>query len=294
MASRHLSRIATLQALFAQDVRESLKLDDVLNAWRKNTDSLAHGDEDASFTKSLIKGVCAKHTELDDVIKKSAPQWPLEKIAIIDRNILRIGLYELLFLSDSVPPKVALNESIELAKTFGGDASGKFINGVLGAVYRDIGSPRYKEAPQERDKPSEDASGVVVCSFEKGEVFVALVLDPFDTWTIPKSRLKEGELSEDTAKRTIKEELGLETVTLHSVVGEHSYTAHDPEKGALKKNVGYFLACSPKVPLVSSKKETVKEVRWVAEEDLTRFSIYEDLRTTIEKGIEMAWELCTK
>ena len=100
----------------------------------------SHGDVDESFAKSLLANVLAKKDEVDAVMVKAAPEWPLDKIAPVDRNVLRIGLYELLFGDKSaVPPKVAVNEAIELAKSFGGETSGKFVNGVLGTVYRDIG-----------------------------------------------------------------------------------------------------------------------------------------------------------
>jgi len=85
-------------------------------------------------------------SQIDQIIEKSAPEWPLDQIAIVDRNVLRIGLFELLFGNrEEVPPKVAINEAIELAKTFGGESSGRFVNGVLGTVYREIGEPQKEE-----------------------------------------------------------------------------------------------------------------------------------------------------
>lgn len=108
----------------------------------KNIKEFGPGIEDTKFVSDLVDGVLSKIEELDKIIEKAAPQWPLEQIAIVDRNVLRLGIYELLFGNrDEVPPKVAINESIELAKTFGGDASGKFVNGVLGTIYREIGEP---------------------------------------------------------------------------------------------------------------------------------------------------------
>jgi len=141
MASRHLSRSVVLQTLFECDMQGSLdtRAPDVLE---RNLKEFSHGDVDVPFAKSLLKNVLAKKDDVDAVLVKAAPEWPLEKIAPIDRNVLRIGLYELLFGDKSaVPPKVALNEAIELAKSFGGETSGKFANGVLGTVYRDIGEP---------------------------------------------------------------------------------------------------------------------------------------------------------
>ena len=135
MASRHLSRSVVLQSLFECDIKNSLSLDSVFSALSRNLDDVAGKDADRAFAEKLITGIMGKNEELNAIIVKAAPQWPLDKIAPIDRNVLRIGLYELLFGNrDSVPPKVALNEAIELAKSYGGDSSGKFVNGVLNAI----------------------------------------------------------------------------------------------------------------------------------------------------------------
>ncbi len=105
----------------------------------RNIKSFGPGLEDSSFIWETISGVIKYLTGLDKIIEKAAPEWPISQIPIIDRNILRIGLYELLYSDEKeVPPKVAINEAIELAKTFSGKTSGKFVNGVLGTVFKEI------------------------------------------------------------------------------------------------------------------------------------------------------------
>jgi len=105
----------------------------------RNIEEFGKEIEDKTFIWSLILGVVSNIKKIDEIIEKAAPEWPIEQITIIDRNVLRLGLYELLYEDKKeVPPKVAINEAIELAKTFGGKNSGKFINGVLGTVYREI------------------------------------------------------------------------------------------------------------------------------------------------------------
>jgi N utilization substance protein B len=136
-ANRHLGRIVALQTLYEQDFRREvndpgLDLEDVL---ARNIARYEETIEDKAFIENLVRGVDSKQTELDEVIRPVAPEWPIEQIARMDRIILRIGVYELLFEGD-VPPKVAINEAVELAKAFGGDNSSKFINGVLGTVLR--------------------------------------------------------------------------------------------------------------------------------------------------------------
>ena len=143
MASRHLSRSIVLQSLYewdfydlpAQAGKKHLLKDIV----ERNIKDFGPGLEELDFIWSLIDGIVKHMPEIDDVIEKAAPEWPIAQIAMIDRNVLRIGLFELLYSDkEEVPPKVAINESIELAKTFSGSTSGKFINGVLGTVYKQI------------------------------------------------------------------------------------------------------------------------------------------------------------
>jgi N utilization substance protein B len=115
------------------------KKTDLTKIIERNLEEFGPGLEDQSFVWRLAKGVVEKMPYLDKIIEKTAPEWPIEQITIIDRNVLRIGLYELLYEDKTeVPPKVAINESIELAKNFGGENSGKFINGVLGTVYKEM------------------------------------------------------------------------------------------------------------------------------------------------------------
>ena len=138
MASRHLSRSIAMQSLYEWDF--SGKKPGILEKIvEKNIKEFGPGLQDKDFIWQLIKGVVSNISNIDKIIEKAAPEWPIDQITIIDRNVLRIGLYELLYGNkEEVPPKVAINEAIELAKSFGGESSGKFINGVLGTVYKEI------------------------------------------------------------------------------------------------------------------------------------------------------------
>ena len=134
-----------MQSLYEWDFwkKDPAKLEEIVN---RNIEEFGPGIEDAQFIWNLVNGVIKHLDKLDKIIEKSAPEWPIEQITIVDRNVLRIGLFELLFGNrEEVPPKVAINEAIELAKTFGGESSGKFINGVLGTIYREIGEPGKDE-----------------------------------------------------------------------------------------------------------------------------------------------------
>ncbi len=137
MASRHLARSIVLQTLFEWDFYE--RKSDLNNVLERNIKKFGGGFDEADFTKKLIEGIVKNISKIDRVIKQSAPERPIDQLSIIDRNVLRIGLFELLYEEKKeVPSKVAINESIELAKNFGGEASGKFINGVLGTVYKEL------------------------------------------------------------------------------------------------------------------------------------------------------------
>lgn len=137
MSNRHLARTLAMQALYEWDFnKENKKLNpkNLLNRIKKD---FAPSFDDEGFSINLINGVIKNIEKIDKIIVKRAPEWPIEQITVIDRNILRIGVFELKFTNE-IPPKVAINEAIELAKTFGGESSGKFINGVLGSIFKDM------------------------------------------------------------------------------------------------------------------------------------------------------------
>src|SRR5262245_52947951 len=139
-SNRHLGRIIALQTLYEFEFRRdsadlSADIDEILT---RNLERYDETVDDKDFVQTLVHGVAKDVTRLDETIQPIAPEWPLEQIARIDRTILRMALYELLDMSKVVPPKVAINEAVELAKAFGSDNSSKFVNGVLGTAYRTL------------------------------------------------------------------------------------------------------------------------------------------------------------
>ena len=145
MANRHLSRTLAMQTLFAWDFndREDRNLDAIIE---ENFHQFAPNFDDHGFVRDLVKGVIEHLEAINSYIIKYATEWPLDQITIIDRNILRIGIYELVF-DTNIPAKVAINEAIEMAKTFGGDSSGKFVNGVLGAIMKELPAKQVDTQP---------------------------------------------------------------------------------------------------------------------------------------------------
>ena len=152
MATRHLARSVVLQSLYEWDFYG--RKNDLTAIIERNILEFAPGIDEPEFIWKLVKGIIEQMVKLDEIIVKAAPEWPVEQIAIIDRNALRLGLYELLYADpNEVPPKVAINEAIEIAKNYGGPNSGKFINGVLGTVYKEMqASGQIKEQPQDAKK----------------------------------------------------------------------------------------------------------------------------------------------
>jgi N utilization substance protein B len=195
-------------------------VEDAKSIIARNAKEFAPGVGDISFIEELMANILAKRTELDLVIEKAAPDWPIDKISIVDRNILRIGLYELIFADrKEVPAKVAINESIELAKTFGGENSSKFVNGVLGSVYKELGEPGKDDiAPKKRAKiedvpyekmPIQNLGGAVVFSRDGDAIYLAFVHDIFGHWTLSKGKIAEGIPVREGTVAKVKEEMVL-------------------------------------------------------------------------------------
>ncbi len=149
-SNRHLGRIIALQTLYEYDFRssagdEQTDLDQILE---RNLERYKKTVDDKEFVEQLVRGVAKSGKELDAIIQPVAPDWPIDQIAKVDHVILQIATFELKELKDVVPPKVVINEAVELAKAFGSDSSSKFINGVLGTVYKTL----TKELPDEEAK----------------------------------------------------------------------------------------------------------------------------------------------
>lgn len=293
MANRHLSRSIVLQSLFEWDFRNK-NFEEALEVFRRNVDEFAPGQGDLAFMEGLMKGVLEKQRDLDLIIEKAAPDWPIDKISIMDRNILRQGLFELLFSDRSqVPPKVAINEAIELAKSFGSDTSSKFVNGVLGAVYKEIGEPGKEETTKDKKKiggpiPTEYLGGAVVYAKVGEDIYVALVHDVFGRWTLSKGHI-EPKTPEDIPSevaKAITEELSL-PVTIKDKLGINEYGTYHPEKGKIKKNVTYYLAEAPFEDIKLVNSGGLDDARWFKLGDILDLNFYNDILPLITKAVNI-------
>lgn len=293
MANRHLSRSVVLQTLFEQDFSEHDI--DVHAALARNAEEFAPGMGDDDFMMRLLDGVIEKQKDIDTIIVKAAPDWPLEKISIVDRNVLRVGLYELLFADrGEVPAKVAINEAIELAKTYGGDSSGKFVNGVLGSVYKEIGEPgkdetskknKHKDIPYD-EMPIEKLGGAVVYAEKNGDVYLALVHDVFGHWTLSKGHVAEDEDTKEGTAREIKKEIGIDVKILDEL-GTNEYVSSHPEKGKHRKQVTYFLAQAPFEDLTLGSSGGLDDAKWFKLAEVVSLNTYDDILPLITKAVNL-------
>jgi N utilization substance protein B len=155
MSNRHLARTIALQTLYQWDFNGK-KNNDLTAVVKKNLKEFAPQFDDNGFIQHLVNGVVKNQKEIDSLITKYAPEWPIEQITMVDRNVLRIGIQEMKY-DPEIPEKVAINEAIELAKTFGGESSGKFVNGVLGTIYKEMAA-RNEIKKINNDKPEPEAN----------------------------------------------------------------------------------------------------------------------------------------
>ena len=159
-SNRHLGRIIVLQSLYEYEFRTKAgdATTDIDLIVAKNIEPYEKALGDTEFVYNLAHAIVNSASELDEELKPLAPEWPIESIAAIDRNVLRIGLYELSKCNDKVPPKVAINEAVELAKAFGSENSSRFINGVLGTAFKKLGLGDSSESKNESEQKPDSKS----------------------------------------------------------------------------------------------------------------------------------------
>ena len=297
MANRHLARSVVLQVLFERDSSDGkMTSDEAISRLLDYGKEFGARDSDMPFMKELLSTAIAKQKEIDEVIVRAAPEWPIDRIAAIDRNILRLGLTELLFSDRTqVPAKVAINEAIELAKSFGSASSGRFVNGVLGAVYVELGEPGKNEGGMRKDAgqkpvkmPTEHLAGAVVYARSEGETYLAFVHDIFGHWTLSKGKIEDGEDIQAGAIREIKEEMGLD-ITIVQELGVNEYVANDSkvEGGKKRKRVSYFLAESAFSELRLGSSGGLDDAQWFPLSAVGDLNFYDDTLKIIVPAINV-------
>lgn len=274
MANRHLARTIALQALYEWDFAGSKRpVEEIVSQDKKE---FAPDFDDQGFSLELAKSVIEHQKEIDALIARFAPEWPLDQITTTDRNVLRLGIYELK-LSNEIPPKVAINEAIELAKAFGGDASGKFVNGVLGSIYKEMIKQGEKQSLTSQGIKEVSAGGVIYRAQGSDYRFV-LILDAYDKWTFPKGHVDDGEKVEVAAIREIQEETGLQDLKLKDYLGDTEVKVHRPEEKPFRKLIKYYLVEAKDEKLVVPETTELKDVQWFDQNEVIDKLGYENAK----------------
>ncbi|NTV22068.1 MAG: transcription antitermination factor NusB [Candidatus Yonathbacteria bacterium] len=292
MANRHLCRSIVMQSLFEWDFGGcTADLEEIV---KRNAAEFAPGIPDTDFMVTLAQGIADKRAKIDEVIVAAAPEWPIEKIAVLNRTILRIGLFELLFGDrKEVPPKVAINEAIELAKSFGGDSGSRFVNGVLGAVYREMGEPGKDQTSKKKEPiditklPIDRLIGAVVYTKTGNGVKLALLRDVFGKWTLTKGHLKDEETDTDGVVRKALDEMGAVIIEVKDLLGENEYLANTEDGGKLRKQVRYFLAEAKDGDLRPGESGGIADAKWFTLPEVIDLTMYDDILPIVTKGVNI-------
>ena len=299
MANRQLFRTILLQTLYEWDMR-GYHNEAIPHYLEYTLGSFNDAPDGTSESLALAQAIVKKHTVIDEIITKAAPDWPIEKISLTDRNVLRLGLYELLFGDhEVVPPKVAINEAVELAKRFGGPKSNKFVNGILGAVYREIGEPGKDQETKPKmpevayeDMPIDQKGSAVVYSVDQHKVIrIGMVHDVFGYWTLSKGTIEEGQEIEKGTIQIIKQKTDW-TLVLKEELGHNEYIAYHPERGPVRKSVTYFLAESKYTqPKLEEDPGGIDDIRWFELNEIPDLNMYEDVSQMLIKALGMITKL---
>ncbi|MCR4280563.1 MAG: transcription antitermination factor NusB [Candidatus Komeilibacteria bacterium] len=280
MSNRHLARTLALQTLFQWDFNDQTEeLEEIL---QYNFKEFAVDFNDDGFSHELVFGVRDNIDEIDRLIVKYAPEWPLDQITPADRNCLRLGIYELKY-DQNIPPKVAINEAIELAKTYGGDSSGKFINGVLGSIYKEMEVQGEKQNMEEKIERETSAGGVAYFQDDEG-VKVALILNAYDKWALPKGHIEENEDLAMAAGREVQEETGLKNLEVQDFIGEIDFKIKKPKTTTVIKTVHFFLIKSYDDKLKKPNSPELKDVQWFSPTEAVARMDYENTRAILQQA----------
>ena len=288
MLTRHAARELSLQTLFNLDSRYDLaeiSADIWVEVHQNILDSLYEDTDKDEFSENIISGIKENLEAINEIIIKATPDWGIEKTAIVDRNILRLAIYEMLFSDVDVPPRVAINEAIELAKTFGHKKSFKFISGVLGAIYEATGLKEkdLKNADKNKKVVVEEKVGAMAYYFKDGEPMFLLVHNIFNKWTLPKGTKENKRTLGDILKEKINAEgkMGEE-------IGKNEYRSGSTKTEVVKKDIFYFLfeVSNPDQIKVDKENKGLNNAKWFTLSDFEKVEKYDDMQEIIKTGIE--------
>ena len=294
ITSRREIRILLVQTLFENDFhKKSPDADSLVRVFNRLARDSNPELENNTFARKVLEGIASKYEEINTIIEHAAPNWPLDKIGSVDRNILRLGVFELLFGRElDVPGRVALNEAVEVTKVFLNTSARKFINGVLGSIYLEVKDPNEQDTAPKRIQVKKSVGGVVFRVDENDNLQFAFVHDIFGRWTLSKGGLEENEGDDGGFVRIIKDEIGVD-VSVLGTIGTNAYIAHPPE-GTVRKEVSYMLGRTRDPVLRLKETGGLDDAKWFGYEDAKKLQVYPDLRQIILDGMHKAMEFSKK
>ncbi len=292
MAHRRLQRNLMLQMLYARDLRgEHFPLEEEFDYLITRFFSIPLEAEEREEVLERLRNTTSFLREIDTVIEKASSSWSLDKMSIVDRNILRVAIYEMVYEgNDVVPLRIVINEAVELAKQYSSDKAYRFVNGLLGAVYRSLGEPGADYEPP-RDIPYEEmevdkkVAAVVYSRDAHGAIRIGLVHDIFGYWTLSKGSVDPEKGEEASLVEAVREETGWDVEVLEEL-GESEYIAYPPDRGAVRKQVRYYLAKSDYVPPRRPEPGGgLDDVRWFPPDEILELNLYRDVSEMLTKAI---------
>ena len=289
--SRRDIRACIIQSLYEADFNDvPIEQDEFIKIYNRITKHTNPELENNQFAITIIKGIVSHYDNINKIIEEVATNWSMDKIGILDRNILRLGIYEILNGKTlDVPGRVALNEAIELSKMFLNETAKNFINGVLGNVYNEVKDESEEEYSSKKITNQQSVGSLVYyANPETKNIKYILIKDIFNRWSLPKSKLLEKESVKDGAMRVVKDELSI-TATPSTEIGSNEYISHAPE-GSIRKQVKYLIAKTNTLEFTLKHSEGLDEASWFDEEEVKKLKLYSDMKEIIFNGIALIRE----
>ncbi len=294
MAHRRQQRSMMLQLLYARELRGEEGKDAYffpreLEYLHTVFIPVPFSEDDERIILRYLFGVETKERDLDEIIDTLSKDWALERISLVEKNILRISLYELLFGDDELSERIIINEAVELAKKFGGQKSYRFVNGILGEAHRRYRGEETERAsfdvPYEQMEIDRKVAAVVYSVDENKKVRIGMVHDIFGYWTLSKGSVDETLGEEQSLVEKVKEETGWDIEVIEKL-GESEYIAYPPDRGPVRKQVSYYLTkAAYHPPQLGGDTKGLDDVAWFPLDEILDLNLYDDVSKMLVKAI---------
>ena len=292
MTHRHLTRSVIVSVLYSLDVYPRETTEQINELIDYVVEEFTTGSPDRQMVEQSVFGLIKKKVIIDDILNKATSNWYVSTMFTVDRNILRMCVYEMIFDRATVHPKISISESVELALRYGWQSNRKFVNGVLGSVYRELAATdpsietrrvAYQNRHAGDEFPTEEKVSALVYSVKDNVVHMALVHDVWGYWTLPKGGAAEGEDTFTTCIREVSSEIGISITPTH-ILGENTYPTKHPEFGTIYKHTTYCLAHADHQKLFLVTSGGLDDAQWFPMDTVVDLRMYNDVVQMILKA----------